>query len=92
MNPNNIDLKEIELINNIIKESVEHGGDPGGAYFCSWDDAYEAINNYLKYKHLDEEFEVVSCEYDGELSDCRDFLYPLIKVKSKDEKTNVHNG
>lgn len=48
---NNIEY-EIELINNIIKESVVHGGDGGGAYFCNTKEVINSINNWLIFHNL----------------------------------------
>lgn len=48
---NNIEY-EIELINNIIKESVIHGGDDGGPYFCNTREIINSINNWLIFHNL----------------------------------------
>ena len=40
--------KHIEILNNLIYESVEHGGDAGGAYYSNTENVLKAINEYLK--------------------------------------------
>ena len=46
--------KHIEILNNLIYESVEHGGDSGGAYYSNTEDILKAINEYLKFFHLED--------------------------------------
>ena len=40
--------KHIEILNNLIYESVKHGGDAGGAYYSNTEGILKAINEYLK--------------------------------------------
>jgi hypothetical protein len=63
---------EIKIINKIIAISIEHGGDPGGPYFTEHERLYEAIYDWLKYNHLENEYCIVGggtfddeFEYDG---------------------------
>ena len=46
--------KHIEILNNLIYESVEHGGDAGGAYYSNTENVLKAINEYLKFFHLED--------------------------------------
>ena len=46
--------KHIEILNNLIYESVEHGGDSGGPYYSNTEDILKAINEYLKFFHLED--------------------------------------
>lgn len=46
--------KHIEILNNLIYESVEHGGDAGGAYYSNTENILKAINEYLKFFHLED--------------------------------------
>ena len=46
--------KHIEILNNLIYESVEHGGDAGGAYYSNTEGILKAINEYLKFFHLED--------------------------------------
>ncbi len=46
--------KHIKILNNLIYESVEHGGDSGGAYYSNIEDILKAINEYLKFFHLED--------------------------------------
>ena len=46
--------KHIEILNNLIYESVEHGGDSGGAYYSNIEGILKAINEYLKFFHLED--------------------------------------
>ena len=39
--------KQIKALNKVIEAAVEHGGDPGGAYFCYPDELAEAMNNLV---------------------------------------------
>lgn len=63
---------EIKIINKIIAIAIEHGGDPGGPYFTEHERLYEAIYDWLKYNHLENEYCIVGggtfddeFEYDG---------------------------
>ena len=47
--------KHIEILNNLIYESVEHGGDAGGAYYSNTENILKAINEYLKFFHLEDD-------------------------------------
>ena len=39
--------KQIKALNKVIEAAVEHGGDPGGAYYCYPDELAEAMNNLV---------------------------------------------
>ena len=39
--------KQIKALNMVIEAAVEHGGDPGGAYYCYPDELAEAMNNLV---------------------------------------------
>jgi len=73
---------EIELINNIIKESVIHGGDAGGAYFSNTKKVYSVIQEWLNYHDLSDIYIVNDQKcYDSE--GCYD-TYPQIVCKKGD--------
>lgn len=55
-----MDTKEIELINLLIRESVAHGGDAGGAYFSNTNSLLNTIENYLEYKGIKDQYEVIT--------------------------------
>ena len=46
--------KHIEILNNLIYESVKHCGDSGGAYYSNTENILKAINEYLKFFHLED--------------------------------------
>lgn len=35
----------VSEINRVICEAIVHGGDPGGAYFCNYDDLHSWLKN-----------------------------------------------
>ena len=37
--------KEIDLVNEIIRTAINHGGDQGGAYYTNWDCLQTAIGS-----------------------------------------------
>ena len=39
--------KQIKALNKVIEAAVEHGGDPGGAYYCYPDELAEAMNKLV---------------------------------------------
>lgn len=51
-------VKEINLINQIVAEAVWHGADCGGAYYQNEEALSEALNDWLGYKSLDDEYEI----------------------------------
>lgn len=40
--------KQIKALNKVIESAVEHGGDPGGAYYCYPDELAEAMDNLVE--------------------------------------------
>lgn len=63
---------EIKIINKIIAIAIEHGGDGGGPYFTEHERLYEAIHDWLKHNHLENDYCIVGggtfddeFEYDG---------------------------
>lgn len=46
----------IEILNNLIREAVMHGGDAGGPYCSNTKGIKDAINKYLKFFKLDNDF------------------------------------
>jgi len=55
---------EIELINNIIEESVFHGGDAGGPYLCNGGKVCSAVQKWLNFHDLNEIYTVKDQDYD----------------------------
>ena len=39
--------KQIKALNKVIEAVAEHGGDPGGAYYCYPDELAEAMNKLV---------------------------------------------
>lgn len=52
------DEHEIKLINHILEEAVNHGGDVGGPYRQNQQKLALAINDWLGYRHLNEKYEL----------------------------------
>lgn len=44
--------KEIDLVNEIIRTAINHGGDQGGAYYTNWDCLQTAIGEWLYARGL----------------------------------------
>lgn len=38
--------EQVMLVNILIREAIDHGGDVGGPYFCNGDDLYVAMTMY----------------------------------------------
>lgn len=49
----------VSRVNDVIKESIAHGGDSGGAYFCNWDGFISAVTNLLYLIDKDHELVLV---------------------------------
>ena len=75
--------KHIEILNNLIYESVEHGGDSGGAYYSNTENVLKAINEYLKFFHLED-----SCVVKTKTEPNEDWLSfditPFVVLKQKE--------
>ena len=72
--------KHIEILNNLIYESVEHGGDAGGAYYSNTENILKAINEYLKFFHLED-----SCIIKNKTEDWLSFdITPFVALKQKE--------
>ena len=72
--------KHIEILNNLIYESVEHGGDSGGAYYSNTENVLKAINEYLKFFHLED-----SCIIKTTTEDWLHFdITPFITLKQEE--------
>lgn len=56
--------QEIALINQIIEEAIDHGGDCGGPYHSNGDQLKEAIEKWLACKGLDDKYVVGVRELD----------------------------
>lgn len=46
----------IEILNNLICEAVTHGGDAGGPYYSNTKGIVDAIDKYLEFFKLDNDF------------------------------------
>lgn len=55
---------EIEIINYIVDCAVDHGGDQGGAYLSCGESLCEAIQEWLAFKNLCDEY-TVACSLTG---------------------------
>ena len=49
---------EIEIINKIIVEAVEHGSDAGGSYNSNEENLINVVKEWLKFKGLSSEYVV----------------------------------
>lgn len=79
-----LDKKEIDLINNIIRQAVYHGGDAGGAYFSNETKLIKAISQWLSYKGIYRETFFKTTEKVCEGSDYEATIPPRIEVKKHD--------
>ena len=72
--------KHIEILNNLIYESVKHGG---GAYYLNTEGILKAINEYLKFFHLED-----SCVIKTKTEPNEDWLSfditPFVALKQKE--------
>lgn len=50
------DIRNIELINRIITEAIDHGGDPGGPYFSNPENLRSVINDFLTINKLQDRY------------------------------------
>ena len=50
------DIRNIELINRLITEAINHGGDPGGPYFSNPEDLRSVINDFLIVNKLQDHY------------------------------------
>ena len=57
LNQNQIDL-EVDIINNIIKTAIDHGGDIGGPYFSNKENLIQSIEFWIKFRCMNDSFEV----------------------------------
>lgn len=60
---------QIEALNNLLRQAIDHGGDSGGPYFSNKDKTILALKQFLTY--------VGVREYDIILKD----NYPQVKLK-----------
>ena len=74
--------KHIEILNNLIYESVKRG-DAGGAYYSNTENILKAINEYLKFFHLED-----SCVIQTKTEPNEDWLSfdiaPFVALKQKE--------
>lgn len=40
--------EQIIAINDVIEKAIDHGGDPGGPYYCCISDLIDSINRFIK--------------------------------------------
>lgn len=76
---------EIELINNIIYESVRHGGDAGGAYYSNTNEVLSAIQNWLNFHNLNEIYEI---EYKEPYTEFKGYYNIVPRIVNKNKKEN----
>lgn len=65
---------ELRLLNKIIKESIDHGGDSGGPYLTNEKDLIQAMKDYIKYKNKQDIWNVEIVEVDGYLPKIPQFV------------------
>ena len=76
--------KHIEILNNLIYESVEHGGDAGGAYYSNTENILKAINEYLKFFHLEDSY-VIKTETEPNENWLSFDIAPFITLKQEQD-------
>lgn len=54
--------EEINVINEIVKQSVIHGGDAGGAYFSNEEMTVRYLQIWLEKKELSDKYKVITKE------------------------------
>ena len=75
--------KHIGILNNLIYESVKHGGDAGGAYYSNTENVLKAINEYLKFFHLEDSYVIKTMTEPNE--DWFSFdIAPFVALKQKE--------
>lgn len=65
---------ELRLLNKIIKESIDHGGDSGGPYLINEEALIKAMEDYLKYKNKQDIWDIEIVEVDGHLPKIPQFV------------------
>lgn len=70
---------EIDLINSIIRTAIDHGGDPGGPYFCFPKNLKESIENFLIFRNLNNQYEIINVDYEDELTDDEREYFKIVK-------------
>ena len=50
--------KKIEIINRIVAEAIDTGGDAGGAYGATSDELENALWDWLKEEKIDEDYDL----------------------------------
>ena len=55
--------KEIDLVNEIIRTAINHGGDQGGAYYTNWDCLQTAIGEWLYARGLADAYTPSNCRF-----------------------------
>lgn len=56
---------EIALINQIIKEAIIHGADAGGSYEQNNEALTKAVNDWLEYKNISNDYKLTKVIIDG---------------------------
>lgn len=56
---------EIALVNQIIKEAIIHGADTGGSYNQNITALTKAVNEWLEYKNLTNDYKLQNTVVDG---------------------------
>lgn len=73
-------MNSISLMNNILAQSVRYGAQIGGFYSMNIEEEKEAIEEWLKFFNLEDNYEVVFGDYiysDGY------FMYGIPQIKLK---------
>ena len=55
----------LKLVNSIIAEAIEHGGDSGGAYYNNAEGLRDKMTCLLRWCGLQDEFVIVDLNMDG---------------------------
>ena len=43
-----MNIEQVKCLQDVINVAIEHGGDPGGAYFCNADELGEKVDELVR--------------------------------------------
>ena len=65
---------ELRLLNKIIKESIDNGGNSRGPSLINEEALIEAMEDYIKYKNKQDIWDIEIVEVDGQLPKIPQFV------------------
>ena len=63
------------LLNEVIKNAIDHGGDPGGPYGCNDEGLRKSMQAFLDKLELNDEWTIVNEEYEDDKSWCMEYYF-----------------